>query len=145
MSRVMLAVILFLFLIASDIDIQQRQKSSSLAQSQTANLYASQMLLLADLINEYRHQTGVQDGVVPLDQLGLPFTPDNRIQYQLQQGRLWVWMPEQPGLIDALRSRSRGSALIGTLSGGQLIWLSGMATGLIAPQNVADGNVIYLN
>lgn len=141
----MLAVILFLFLIASDIDIQQRQKSSSLAQSQTANLYASQMLLLADLINEYRHQTGVQDGVVPLDQLGLPFTPDNRIQYQLQQGRLWVWMPEQPGLIDALRSRSRGSALIGTLSGGQLIWLSGMATGLIAPQNVADGNVIYLN
>lgn len=141
----MLAVILFLFLIASDIDIQQRQKSSSLAQSQTANLYASQMLLLADMVNEYRHQTGVQDGVVPLDQLGLPFSPDSRIQYQLQQGRLWIWMPEQPGLIDALRSRSRGSALIGTLSGGQLIWLSGMATGLIAPQNVADGNVIYLN
>lgn len=145
MSRVILAVILFLFLIASDIDIQQRQKSSSLAQSQTANLYASQMLLLADMVNEYRHQTGVQDGVVPLDQLGLPFSPDSRIQYQLQQGRLWIWMPEQPGLIDALRSRSRGSALIGTLSGGQLIWLSGMATGLIAPQNVADGNVIYLN
>lgn len=141
----MLAVILFLFLIASDIDIQQRQKSSSLAQSQTANLYASQMLLLADMVNEYRHQTGVQDGVVPLDQLGLPFSPDSRIQYQLQQGRLWIWMPEQPGLIDALRSRSRGSALIGTLSGGQLIWLSGMATGLIAPQSVADGNVIYLN
>lgn len=145
MSRVILAVILFLFLIASDIDIQQRQKSSSLAQSQTANLYASQMLLLADMVNEYRHQTGVQDGVVPLDQLGLPFSPDSQIQYQLQQGRLWIWMPEQPGLIDALRSRSRGSALIGTLSGGQLIWLSGMATGLIAPQNVADGNVIYLN
>ncbi|MDW3779656.1 type IV pilus biogenesis protein PilM [Kluyvera cryocrescens] len=145
MSRVILAVILFLFLIASDIDIQQRQKSTSLAQSQTANLYASQMLLLADMVNEYRHQTGVQDGVVPLDQLGLPFSPDSRIQYQLQQGRLWIWMPEQPGLIDALRSRSRGSALIGTLSGGQLIWLSGMATGLIAPQNVADGNVIYLN
>ncbi len=145
MSRVILAVILFLFLIASDIDIQQRQKSNSLAQSQTANLYASQMLLLADMVNEYRHQTGVQDGVVPLDQLGLPFSPDSRIQYQLQQGRLWIWMPEQPGLIDALRSRSRGSALIGTLSGGQLIWLSGMATGLIAPQTVADGNVIYLN
>ena len=145
MSRVILAVILFMFLIASDIDIQQRQKSNSLAQNQTANLYASQMLLLADLVNEYRHQTGVQDGVVPLDQLGLPFSPDSRIQYQLQQGRLWIWMPEQPGLIDALRSRSRGSALIGTLSGGQLIWLSGMATGLIPPQNVADGTVIYLN
>jgi len=145
MSRVILAVILFLFLIASDIDFQQRQKSSSLAQNQTANLYASQMLLLADMVNEYRHLTGVQDGVVPLDQLGLPFSPDSRIQYQLQQGRLWIWMPEQPGLIDALRSRSRGSALIGTLSGGQLIWLSGMATGLTPPQAVADGNVIYLN
>lgn len=145
MSRVILAVILFLLLIASDIDFQQRQHSRSLAQHQTANLYASQMLLLADMINEYRHQTGRQDSEVPRDQLGLPFSPDNRIQYQLQQGRLWIWMPEQPGLIDALRSRSRGSALIGTLRGGQLVWLSGMATGLTAPQAVADGNVIYLN
>ena len=145
MSRVILAVIFAFFLIASDIDFQQRQNTSSLALKQTSDLYASQILLLADMVNEYRHQTNVQDGVVPLDQLGLPFSPDNRIQYQLQQGRLWIWMPEQPGLIDALRSRSRGSALIGTLSGGQLIWLSGMATGLIPPQNVADGTVIYLN
>lgn len=145
MSRVILAVIFAFFLIASDIDFQQRQNTSSLALKQTSDLYASQILLLADMVNEYRHQTNVQDGVVPLDQLGLPFSPDNRIQYQLQQGRLWIWMPEQPGIIDALRSRSRGSALIGTLSGGQLIWLSGMATGLTPPQNVADGNVIYLN
>ena len=145
MSRVILAVIFAFFLIASDIDFQQRQNTSSLALKRTSDLYASQILLLADMVNEYRHQTNVQDGVVPLDQLGLPFSPDNRIQYQLQQGRLWIWMPEQPGIIDALRSRSRGSALIGTLSGGQLIWLSGMATGLTPPQNVADGNVIYLN
>ncbi len=145
MSRVILAVIFAFFLIASDIDFQQRQNASSLALKRTSDLYASQILLLADMVNEYRHQTNVQDGVVPLDQLGLPFSPDNRIQYQLQQGRLWIWMPEQPGIIDALRSRSRGSALIGTLSGGQLIWLSGMATGLTPPQNVADGNVIYLN
>lgn len=145
MSRVILAIILSFLLIASDIDSRQRQNTRSEARSQTANLYAGQILLLADMVNEYRHRTGIQEGVIPSDQLGLPFSPDSRIQYQLRQGRLWIWMPEQPGLIDALRAQSRGSALIGTLSGGQLIWLSGMATGLTAPQNVADGTVVYLN
>nr|WP_248700293.1 type IV pilus biogenesis protein PilM [Escherichia coli] len=29
------------------------------------------------------------------------------MKHQLQQGRLWVWMPEQPGLVETLRQRSR--------------------------------------
>ena len=37
--------------------------------------------------------------------LALPVTPDSRIKHQLQQGRLWVWMPEQPGLVETLRSK----------------------------------------
>ncbi|WP_349251708.1 type IV pilus biogenesis protein PilM [Escherichia coli] len=41
------------------------------------------------------------------DKLALPVTPDSRIKHQLQQGRLWVWMPEQPGLVETLRQRSR--------------------------------------
>jgi len=54
-------------------------------------------------------------------------------------------MPDQPGLTEALRAQSRGSALIGTMKNGQLIWLSGLATGLPAPQGVTDGAVVYLN
>lgn len=43
-------------------------------------------------------------------------------------------MPEQPGLVETLRSKSRGSALIGIFQNGQLTWLSGTATGLTPRQ-----------
>jgi len=145
MGWVILAISLVFFLIAGDIDSQQHQSDRSAMQTQAGQLYASQILIIANRVNDLRYRTGQNDGVVPVAQLGLPFTMDSRIQYQLFQGRLWIWMQEQPGLIDALRAQSRGSALIGSLKGGQLTWLSGMATGLPAPQGVPDGAVVYLN
>ncbi|MCW6999210.1 type IV pilus biogenesis protein PilM [Escherichia coli] len=45
-------------------------------------------------------------------------------------------MPEQPGLVETLRSKSRGSALIGIFQNGQLTWLSGTATGLTPPAGI---------
>lgn len=145
MGWVILAISMVFFLIASDIDSQRHQTSQTAMQSQAGQLYASQILTIANRINDWRYKTGLTDGSIPVAQLGLPFTPDSRIQYWLIQSRLWVWMPEQPGLIDALRSQSRGSTLIGTMRSGQLIWLSGQATGLTAPQGVPDGSVVYLN
>lgn len=145
MGWVILAISLVFFLIAGDIDSQQHQTSRSALQTQAGQLHAYQILAIANRANDWRYRTGQRDGSIPADQLGLPFTPDARIQYQLLQGRLWVWMPEQPGLVDALRAQSRGSVLIGTLKGGQLHWLSGMATGLSAPQGLPEGAVVYLN
>lgn len=145
MGWFILAASMVFFLIAGNVDLQQRQTVESAALSKAGQMYASQILMLANHINDYRYRTGQQDGAIPPTLLGLPYTPDSRIQYQLQQGRLWIWMPEQPGLIEALRSQSLGSALIGTLQGGQLYWLSGMATGLTAPQGASDGAVVYLN
>lgn len=145
MGWVVLAVSMVFFLIVGDIDMQQRQTIDATTQRQAGQMYADQMLMIANRVNDWRYQTGHQDGAIPPEQLALPFTPDNRIQYQLWQGRLWIWMPEQPGLLNALRMRSRGSALIGTLQGSQLVWLSGMATGLIPPPGAPDGAVVYLN
>lgn len=59
--------------------------------------------------------------------------------------RLWVWMPEVPGLVEALREQSAGSALVGTVSNGQLVWSSGVVTGLPLPSGVQNGDVVYLN
>ncbi|WP_332829918.1 type IV pilus biogenesis protein PilM [Escherichia coli] len=75
--------------------------------------------MIANRINDIRYVSGQQDGVISSDKLALPVTPDSRIKHQLQQGRLWVWMPEQPGLVETLRSKSRGSALIGIFQNGQ--------------------------
>ena len=145
MGWVIMALSLIVFLVVGDIDAQRQQASKAAMQTQAGQFWASQILTLANRINDWRYRTGQQSGAIPVAQLGLPFTPDARITYQLLQGRLWVWMPEQPGLIDALRAQSRGSALIGTMKSGQLRWLSGMATGLSAPQGVPEGAVVYLN
>lgn len=145
MGWVILAISMVFFLIASDSDSQRNQSSRAAMQTQTGQIFASQILTIASRTNDWRYKTGLKDGAVPVEQLGLPFTPDSRIQYRLLQGRLWIWMPEQAGLTDALLDRSRGSALIGTMRSGQLIWLSGLATGLTAPQGVPDGAVVYLN
>lgn len=145
MGRLLLAISMVFFLIAGDLDFQRHQESRAAMQSQAGQFWANQMLTLANRGNDLRYRTGQTSGTLPLSQLALPFTLDSRIQHQLLQGRLWVWMPEQPGLIDALRAQSRGSALIGTLKSGQLLWLSGQATGLTAPQGVPDGAVVYLN
>lgn len=145
MGWVVLAISMVFFLIAGDIDMQQRQAVDATTQRQAGQMYANQILMIANRANDWRYQTGQQDGTIPTDQLALPFTPDSRIQYKLWQGRLWIWMPEQPGLLDALRMRSRGSALIGMLQSNQLVWLSGMATGLPPPPGAPDGAVVYLN
>lgn len=101
--------------------------------------------MIANRINDIRYVSGQQNGTISPDQLALPFTPDSRIRHQLHQGRLWIWMPELPGLIDALRSRSRGSALIGIFQHGQLTWLSGTAPGLTPPAGITEDSVVYVN
>ncbi|ECC7044683.1 type IV pilus biogenesis protein PilM, partial [Salmonella enterica] len=53
--------------------------------------------------------------------------------------------PEVPGLVDALREQSGGSALIGTVTQGQLVWLSGVSAGLPLPAGIQNGDVVYLN
>ncbi|WP_236522932.1 type IV pilus biogenesis protein PilM, partial [Escherichia coli] len=95
-------------------------ETTNAQQYASASVWASQILMIANRINDIRYVSGQQDGVISSDKLALPVTPDSRIKHQLQQGRLWVWMPEQPGLVETLRSKSRGSALIGIFQNGQL-------------------------
>lgn len=141
---VMATGLIFLF-ITGDILNQQTADTTATVQQQSGELWASQMLLLANRINDVRYVSGQQNGTIPPDQLALPLTPDRRLHWQLIQGRLWVWMPDLPGLAEALRRRSRGSALTGTLKNGRFFWFSGTATGLTPPPGLPDGTVVYVN
>lgn len=127
-------------------DLQQQQRVDLLEIRQAGGqLWASQMLALANAVNDVRYVTGQVEGTVPVSQLALSFTPDSRIQHQLSNGRLWVWMPEQEGLVVALRNRSRGSALIGVMRNNRLTWLSDVTPSLTPPSGITEGSVIYLN
>lgn len=125
----------------------QRGEVMTLQQSGSSSLLARQMLSLAAGINDWRDRHPLSDGTVALSALALPVTPDSRIRHVIVANRLWVWMPEVPGLVDALREQSGGSALIGTVKQGQLqlVWLSGVSAGLPLPAGIQNGDVVYLN
>ncbi|EAN2396175.1 type IV pilus biogenesis protein PilM [Salmonella enterica] len=127
--------------------IQDSQRTAVMTMQQSGGGYqlSRQMLLLAAGINDWRYRHAPADGTVALSALALPVTPDSRIRHLIVGNRLWVWMPEVPGLVDALREQSGGSALIGTVKQGQLVWLSGVTAGLPLPAGIQNGDVVYLN
>ena len=145
MGWLVMAVGLTILIITGSYQNQKMSETTNAQQYASASVWASQILMIANRINDIGYVSGQQDGVISSDKLALPVTPDSRIKHQLQQGRLWVWMPEQPGLVETLRSKSRGSALIGIFQNGQLTWLSGTATGLTPPAGITAGSVVYVN
>ncbi len=145
MGWLVMAVGLTILIITGSYQNQKMSETTNAQQYASASVWASQILMIANRINDIRYVSGQQDGVISSDKLALPVTPDSRIKHQLQQGRLWVWMPEQPGLVETLRLKSRGSALIGIFQNGQLTWLSGTATGLTPSAGITAGSVVYVN
>lgn len=110
-------------LVVGHVQTTQRSEVVKAQQSGSSYLLARQMLLLAAGINDWRYRHTLTDGTVALSELALPVAPDSRIRHVIVANRLWVWMPEVPGLVDALREQSGGSALTGTVTRG--------ATGLV--------------
>lgn len=132
-------------LVVGHIQTSQRTEVVKMQQSGSSYLLARQMLSLAAGINNWRYRHAMADGTVSLSALALPVTPDSRIRHVIVANRLWVWMPEVPGLVEALREQSAGSALVGTARDGQLVWSSGVVAGLPIPPGVQNGDVVYLN
>ncbi|ECE7751453.1 pilus assembly protein PilP [Salmonella enterica subsp. enterica serovar Ngili] len=127
--------------------VQNSQRGETLQKQQVteATLPARQMLMLASGINHWRYRHGQNSGTVDIPVPALPVTPDSRIRHVIAAGRLWVWMPGLPGLVEALREQSAGSALVGTVREGQLVWSSGVVAGLPLPSGIQNGDVVYLN
>lgn len=134
----------FLFVVGH-VQTTQRSEVIKAQQSGSSYLLARQMLLLAAGINDWRYRHVLSDGTVALSELAMPVLPDNRIRHVISGNRLWIWVPETPGLVDALRELSGGSALIGTVKQGQMVWLSGVASGMPLPAGIQNGDMVYLN
>ncbi|EFS2651759.1 type IV pilus biogenesis protein PilM [Salmonella enterica] len=145
MGWMVLALGLIFMLITGHVVESQRVQTQARMQMASARVPAQQMLGLAAAINDWRHDHPLRDGIAPLSALALVSPPDGRIHHRIVSDRLWVWRADTPGLISALRTLSDGSALIGTVSGGRLVWLSGTDTGLMLPPGVNNGDVVYLN
>ena len=95
-------------------------------------------------INDWRYNNPSQkDGVIPDSALGWSSLPE--LHNVLQADRVYVYQPDQPGLMAALLAQSRHSALVGKVVGRRLIDSFGNDMQVNVPDSIADGSLVYLN
>lgn len=114
-------------------------------QGALVSILAGDMLRTASAVNDWRYTHTLPDGELDLTMFGLSPAPDTRIRASINNGRLWLWTPDQQGLLPAFNNLSSGSALVLTVTGGHLLMSDGTDMNLALPARVAEGNVVYLN
>ncbi|AHG19497.1 hypothetical protein Z042_07630 [Chania multitudinisentens RB-25] len=145
MGAWLLSCALVLSLVVASIDGNLGERALQKASVGDSAQMAVQMVTLVNALNDHLYHVLQTQGQVSLAVLGLTFTPDPRIDHVLQDGRLWVFTPEVPGLVTALRQQTRHSALICTVTKGRLLTLAGEDMNQTLPAGVADGDVVILN
>lgn len=128
-------------------DLQQQRSSD-------ADLIASQMLSLSQALGHWRWKNPSATALPGITSLGLPFSvPDNRVQFALSGGRLWVWTDENltPGVAARIRATIPDSGLVYRLNGGVLQDMTGQTasmSGLLLPpalRGATGTQLIHLN
>ena len=138
----MLAPLLLLILLVTGGWYQKQAVPRLTPAELSARQTASEILMLADTVNDWRYRHG---GTPALNDLDLPWSLSGDIHFALHNERLYIWTHRQPGLLSALRAAARQSALVLTVSGGELYMASGVAMGLTLPPAVTDSDLVYLN
>jgi hypothetical protein len=115
-----------------------QQQDSSLSQR------AIQTVRYINDINDWRYNNPSQkDGVIPDSAFGWSSLP--ALHNVLQADRVYVYQPDQPGLMSALLAQSRHSALVGKVVARRLLDSFGNDMQVIVPDSITDGSLVYLN
>lgn len=140
-----IAAIAFFFMLMTNSMTDVDSSAVRTQQGALVSILAGDMLRTASAVNDWRYTHTLQDGELDLTLIGLSPAPDTRIRAAINNGRLWLWTPDQQGLLPALNSLSSGSALVLTVTGGLLLMSDGTDMNLALPARVAEGNIVYLN
>ncbi|POE02639.1 MULTISPECIES: type IV pilus biogenesis protein PilM [Pectobacterium] len=145
MGYFIMAITLVFFLIVGNTENRRAASQYESVNEVSASYVANDMLRIASVINDWRYDNAMNDGVIDIAQLRLVPSPDNRIHAMISNGRLWIWAADFPGLVNALATHSVTSSLVCIVSGGRLRMMDGTDMNLSLPVGVADGNIVYLN
>ncbi|MFJ5483533.1 type IV pilus biogenesis protein PilM [Pectobacterium actinidiae] len=145
MGYFIMAITLVFFLIVGNTENRRAASQHESVNEVSASYVANDMLRIASVINDWRYDNAMNDGVIDIAQLRLVPSPDNRINAMISNGRLWIWAADFPGLVNALATHSMSSSLVCIVSGGRLRMMDGTDMNLSLPVGVADGNIVYLN
>ena len=113
-------------------------------QESDLNQRAIQTLRYMNALNDWRYDhPGQPDGVIPDSALGWASVP--QLQNRVINRRTWVYQPDQPGLMAALLTQTRRSALLGKVSQQRLTDSQGNDMQVSVPPAIPDGSLVYLN
>lgn len=125
-------------------NISPHGQTGTQLQDSTLSQRAIQTLRYINDINDWRyHNPSQKDGVIPDSAFGWSSLPE--LHNVLQADRVYVYQPDQPGLMAALLAQSRHSALVGKVLGRRLIDSFGNDMQVNVPDSIADGSLVYLN
>lgn len=126
------------------VNVSTHDQTGMQMQDNTLNQRAIQTVRYINDINDWRYNNPSQkDGMIPDSAFGWSSLPE--LHNVLQADRVYVYQPDQPGLMAALLAQSRHSALVGKVLGRRLIDSFGNDMQVNVPDNIADGSLVYLN
>lgn len=136
----------FAALLLSGLSPEQRAVHQvGVIQDQTHNLHATQMVRYMNRINDWRYlNPGVGDMSVS-DTLLTGWKSVPGLNNVIAGNRTYVWRADQPGLMAALLTQTRQSALVGRVTSGHLFDNTGADMQFTVPAVIPDGSVVWVN
>lgn len=138
----LLSMFLVLFLMIADMNhrgaYQARQAADSANQQR-----ARQTVHYINTINDYLYAHPQNRGVISEAKLGFASVPS--LAHVIEKGRVFVYQPNQPGLMRALRAQTRDSALLGRVHQRRLVDNRGDELNITLPNVIPDTALVYLN
>lgn len=86
MGWLVMVVGLTILIITGSYQNQKMSETTNAQQYASASVWASQILMIANRINDIRYVSGQQDGVISSDKLALPVTPDSELNISYNRG-----------------------------------------------------------
>lgn len=140
-----LLVLLAGFLLAGPSADQRAVQQGGQLQDQTLSLRATQMVRYMNRINDWRYQNPGAGDISVSDSQLTGWKNVSGLNNVIAGGRTYVWRAGEPGLMSALLTQTRQSALVGRVSTRRLLDSSGTDMQLTVPAAIPDGSVVWVN
>lgn len=138
----LLSMFLALFLFTSDMTHRDANQASENAVSENLQR-ARQTVQYINTINDYLYDHPQTSGVLSDSVLGFTSVPS--LTHIIQSNRVFVYQPDRLGLMGALATVTRNSALLGHVKNRRLIDNQGNDMQITVPDVIPDTYLVYLN
>lgn len=144
-------ILSFLLVTLSLAGFYQQQSADHLNRTEITTTTTQQAIETVHYMNAIHHHLYLYPDVIKnsnemvLTAAQIGISPHSPIQHVIASERVFVWQPFSPGLMAALKTQTRDSALLGSVKNHRLFDHSGRDMQVVVPERIPDGAMVYLN